>query len=43
MCFFSSVDSDWQYQGASSLSDMQIGIGNDTSIEELNDYVKTHP
>jgi len=43
MCFFTSVDSDWQYQGASSLSGMQIGIGNDTSIEELNDYVNTHP
>ena len=22
---------------------MQIGIGNDNSIEELNDYVKQHP
>ena len=43
MCFFSSFYSNWLYQGASSLSDMQIGIGNDTSIEELNDYVKTHP
>jgi len=43
MCFFTSANSNWHYKGASSLAGMQIGIGNDTSIEELNDYVQTHP
>jgi len=43
MCFFNLADNPWNYQGASSLAGQQIGIANDTSIEELNDYVKSHP
>ncbi|WP_177208106.1 substrate-binding periplasmic protein [Pseudoalteromonas denitrificans] len=43
MCFFTSKKSSWNYIDAHSLNKMQIGIGNDTSIEELNDYVKENP
>lgn len=43
MCFFTSKDSVWQYNGPDSLSNLQIGIAKDTSIEELNEYLKTHP
>lgn len=39
MCFFTSVDSEWYYQGLSSLKNLKIGIAYDTSIAELNDYV----
>lgn len=43
MCFFTSIDSDWQYKGTLSLDQKHIGIAIDTSIEELNDYVENHP
>lgn len=43
MCFFNLADNTWHYQGISSLAGQQIGIANDTSIEELNDFVKSHP
>ena len=43
MCFFTSKDSVWQYKGPDSLNNLQIGIATDTSIEELNGYLKTHP
>ncbi|WP_394251931.1 hypothetical protein [Vibrio profundi] len=39
MCFFTSVDSEWYYQGLSSLKNLKIGIAYDTSIAKLNDYV----
>ena len=42
MCFFTKIDSDWTYTTPTSLKNMQIGIATDTSIEELNDYVKVH-
>lgn len=43
MCFFTSINSDWLYSGIKSLQGKQIGIATDTSIEELNDYVKHNP
>ncbi len=43
MCFFTLKDSKWQYKGIDSLKGIQVGIANDTSIEELNDYVNAHP
>lgn len=43
MCFFTLRENQWEYQGESSLHGMQIGVAKDTSIEELNDYVKSHP
>jgi len=43
MCFFTLSNSKWQYTGLTSLTDQQIGIGKDTSIEELNSYLITHP
>jgi len=43
MCFFTSIDSSWNYNGPSSLKNKKIGIANDTSIEELNDYVHANP
>lgn len=43
MCFFTKNDSQWRYDGVSSLKDKQIGIAIDTSIEELNDFVERHP
>ncbi len=43
MCFFTPYESYWQYDGINSLKGMQIGIAADTSIEELNGYVKQHP
>jgi len=41
--FFTSAEDDWQYKGALSLENKQIGIAIDTSIEELNNYVENHP
>lgn len=43
MCFYTEKSSNWTYQGRDSLAGLQIGIAIDTSIEELNDYVATHP
>ena len=43
MCFYTSSNSTWTYQGVESLQDLQIGIAIDTSIEELNSYVEQHP
>ena len=43
MCFFTKYNSSWHYNGVSSLKGIQIGIATDTSIEELNSYVKSHP
>lgn len=43
MCFITLAESDWVYEGAGSLKNMQIGIAIDTSIEELNDYVEKNP
>ncbi|MEW6984105.1 substrate-binding periplasmic protein [Colwelliaceae bacterium 6471] len=40
MCFFTRQDSLWQYKGPESLKNMQIGIAADSSIEELNEYVR---
>ncbi len=42
MCFFTSADSDWLYRDINSLENLQIGIATDTSIEELNSYVKAN-
>lgn len=43
MCFFTSAKNTWKYSGEDSLSSMQIGIAFDTSVEELNGYIKKHP
>lgn len=43
MCFFTQASSSWTFQGALSLRGLNIGIANDTSIEELNDYVAANP
>jgi len=43
MCFFTDVKNTWQYKNEQSLQGMQIGIANDTSIEELNGYIQKHP
>ena len=40
MCFFTLQDSMWNYQGIPSLVNLTIGIAQDTSIEELNEYVE---
>ena len=40
MCFFTKKESAWQYSGLESLAGLKIGVANDTSIEELNDYMK---
>jgi len=43
MCFFTDAKNTWQYENEQSLQGMQIGIAIDTSIEELNTYIKKHP
>ncbi|MCP4323909.1 MAG: amino acid ABC transporter substrate-binding protein [Alteromonadales bacterium] len=43
MCFFTSKDSSWNYNGIDSLKNKKIGIAIDSSIEELNNYVHAHP
>jgi len=40
MCFFTTKNSQWKYTGIGSLKNQIIGIASDTSIEELNEYVK---
>jgi len=42
MCFFTKKSVSWTYSGPESLVNLQIGIAIDTSIEELNDYVKNN-
>jgi len=42
MCFFTKKSSQWSYSGPKSLANLQIGIAVDTSIEELNEYVKNN-
>jgi len=42
MCFFTKINSTWSYKGIKSLNNQKIGIASDTSIEELNDYVKNN-
>lgn len=39
MCFFTKKESNWQYTGLDSLKGLKIGVANDTSIEELNEYM----
>lgn len=43
MCFFTLYSSSWHYEGISSLKGLQIGIATDTSIDELNVFVKDNP
>ncbi len=43
MCFFTLKGSKWKYTGIKSLKGVHVGIAIDTSIEELNDYVKNNP
>ena len=43
MCFFTKYDSNWQYTGVDSLKGLQVGVASDTSLEELNDYMQSHP
>jgi len=43
MCFFTSTSNPWRYSGEESLSNMQVGLAFDASIEELNQYIKIHP
>lgn len=43
MCFFVLNESSWQYLGPQSLVEESIGIALDTSIEELNNYIKSFP
>ena len=42
MCFFTNADSDWRYEGVSSLDGKRFGIAADTSVEELNAYISAH-
>jgi len=42
MCFFTKKKSTWSYKGIKSLKNQIIGIATDTSIEELNEYVKNN-
>jgi len=43
MCFYTLDNSDWIYTGFDSLKGKHIGLAEDTSIEELNPYIKRHP
>lgn len=43
MCFFVKENSDWNYTGLESLRHIVVGIANDTSIEELNQFAKENP
>ena len=42
MCFFTLASSTWKYAGEASLKGLRIGIANDTSVDNLNDYVKAN-
>ncbi len=43
MCFFVNKASSWKYQNPKSLEGLKIGIAIDTSIEELNEFVRRNP
>ncbi|WP_100641659.1 substrate-binding periplasmic protein [Alteromonas facilis] len=43
MCFISLKDFDWYYQGLESLAGVRVLIATDTSVEELNSFVLSHP
>ena len=43
MCFFVNADNSWRYNGVESLKGMSIGMAQDTSIEELNNYRDENP
>ena len=43
MCFFVEASSTWRYVDTGSLMNRQIGVANETSIEELNDFRLSHP
>ncbi|RHW74746.1 ABC transporter substrate-binding protein [Colwellia sp. RSH04] len=43
MCFFVRKDSQWFYKGPLSLTNLQIGVAKDASLEELNGYMHEHP
>ncbi len=42
MCFFVKKESVWKYIDVNSLKGLKIGIATDTSIEELNEYIKNN-
>jgi len=42
MCFFTAINDPWVFSGENSLVNKQVGIAFDTSIEELNSYIKKH-
>lgn len=43
MCFFVRSEFQWFYNGPSSLTNIQIGVAKDASLEELNSYMRDHP
>lgn len=43
MCFFVNSNSSWTYNGIGSLRGLSIGMAQDSSIEELNQYRNSHP
>lgn len=43
MCFFVRKGTQWVYEGPSSLTNLQIGVAKDASLEELNAYMHEHP
>lgn len=43
MCFFTQEDSNWEYTGPNSLLNQRVGIAQDTSIVELNEWRLKHP
>ena len=43
MCFFTPKKSNWLFTDVESLKGMTVGLAADTSIEELNDYIKANP
>ena len=40
MCFYTLSENSWRYHNKHSLKGLKIGIAEDSSIEELNDYIK---
>lgn len=42
VCFYTLSQSMWEFNGASSLKDLTIGIAIDMSLEEIHDYIQTH-
>ncbi|MGO1117282.1 substrate-binding periplasmic protein [Rhodovibrionaceae bacterium A322] len=43
MCFFTTAKSDWRYSNVDSLQGKFIALAADSSIEELNDYLRLNP